>query len=151
MRIKYPIPDWYRNMENQTALSHIYEPPDRNMPIKSKQPDPAPVPDKALTLTSTSASANTSESSGCYIATSVYGSYDCPEVWTLRRYRDYRLARTFWGRIFIKVYYAASPTVVRWFGETRWFDNIWRHRLDKMVKSLQNKGFDDTPYEDMNW
>ncbi len=26
------------------------------------------------------------ESSGCYIATAVYGSYDCPPVWTLRRF-----------------------------------------------------------------
>ena len=25
---------------------------------------------------------------GCYIATCVYGSYDCPQVWILRRYRD---------------------------------------------------------------
>jgi len=32
--------------------------------------------------------------SGCYIATSVYGSYDCPQVWTLRRYRDYNLSNT---------------------------------------------------------
>lgn len=24
------------------------------------------------------------DSEGCYIATAVYGSYDCPEVWTLR-------------------------------------------------------------------
>ena len=32
--------------------------------------------------------------SGCYIATAVYGSYDCPQVWTLRRYRDYTLAET---------------------------------------------------------
>ena len=24
----------------------------------------------------------------CYVATAVYGSYDCPEVWTLRRFRD---------------------------------------------------------------
>ena len=26
--------------------------------------------------------------SGCYIATCVYGSYDCPQVQTLRRFRD---------------------------------------------------------------
>ena len=26
-----------------------------------------------------------SNSGGCYVATAVYGSYDCPEVWTLRR------------------------------------------------------------------
>ena len=25
---------------------------------------------------------------GCYVATAVYGSYDCPQVWTLRRVRD---------------------------------------------------------------
>ena len=31
---------------------------------------------------------------GCYIATCVYGSYDCPEVWTLRRFRDDTLAKS---------------------------------------------------------
>ena len=39
---------------------------------------------------------------GCYIATCVYGSYDCPEVWTLRRYRDYTLDLTWYGRTFIR-------------------------------------------------
>lgn len=87
-------------------------------------------------------------SGGCYIATSVYGSYDCPEVCILRRYRDYKLAGTFWGRIFIRVYYSVSPTIVRWAGNTKWFNKIWRYRLDKMVKSLRDKGFDSTPYED---
>lgn len=27
------------------------------------------------------------EKAGCYIATCVYGSYDCPQVWILRRFR----------------------------------------------------------------
>ena len=43
---------------------------------------------------------------GCYVATAVYGSYDCPQVWTLRRYRDYTLAETWHGRAFIRTYYA---------------------------------------------
>lgn len=30
----------------------------------------------------------------CYVATAVYGSYDCPQVWILERYRDYTLAET---------------------------------------------------------
>lgn len=36
------------------------------------------------------AASNSSPSSnnGCYIATCVYGSYDCPQVWILRRFRD---------------------------------------------------------------
>lgn len=41
---------------------------------------------------------------GCYVATAVYGSYDCPQVWTLRRFRDYTLAETWYGRAFICVF-----------------------------------------------
>ena len=87
-------------------------------------------------------------SSGCYIATAVYGSYDCPEVWTLRRFRDYTLAKTWYGRLFIRIYYAVSPTIVKYCGHTRWFNLIWKHRLDKMVSNLQNQGVDSTPYDD---
>lgn len=43
-------------------------------------------------------------SGGCYIATCVYGSYDCPQVWTLRRFRDYTLDETWYGRLFIRCY-----------------------------------------------
>lgn len=85
---------------------------------------------------------------GCYIATAVYGSYDCPHVWTLRRYRDNTLAETWYGRTFIHTYYAISPTLVKWFGETKWFRMLWKARLDKMVANLHSKGFSDTPYQD---
>ena len=88
---------------------------------------------------------------GCYVATAVYGSYDCPEVWTLRRYRDNTLAETWYGRAFIKTYYAISPTLVKWFGETEWFKNMWRGKLNRMVKNLQDKGYESTPYEDRKW
>ena len=37
---------------------------------------------------------------GCYVATCVYGSYDCPQVWTLRRFRDDTLGSTWYGRAF---------------------------------------------------
>ena len=93
----------------------------------------------------------TTSSSGCYVATAVYGSYDCPQVWTLRRYRDYTLAQTGYGRAFIKTYYAISPTLVKWFGHTDWFRNMWKPRLDKIVKKLNNKGVKNTPYNDRKW
>ncbi len=86
--------------------------------------------------------------SGCYIATCVYGSYDCPEVWTLRRFRDNALASTFAGRTFIKTYYAVSPTLVKWFGNKKWFKKIWKCRLDSMVRRLNSKGYESTQYED---
>lgn len=88
------------------------------------------------------------KSGGCYVATAVYGSYDCPEVWTLRRYRDYTLAETWYGRAFIKTYYAVSPTIVKWFGNTAWFSRMWKGPLDRMVKKLQEQGFENTPYDD---
>ena len=54
---------------------------------------------------------------GCYIATCVYGSYDCPEVWALRRFRDETLENNRAGRLFISLYYAISPTLVKLFGK----------------------------------
>lgn len=85
---------------------------------------------------------------GCYIATAVYGSYNCPEVWTLRRYRDNSLAKTWYGRAFIHMYYAMSPTAVRLFGSTAWFNGFWRHKLDQLVAALKRKGYSDSPYSD---
>ena len=88
---------------------------------------------------------------GCYVATAVYGSYDCPQVWTLRRYRDYTLAETWYGRAFIHFYYAISPTLVKWFGHTEWFKNMWKEKLDRMVANLNADGVEDTPYNDRSW
>ena len=88
---------------------------------------------------------------GCYVATAVYGSYDCPEVWTLRRFRDKVLAKTWYGRLFIHLYYAISPTAVKLFGDSEWFQNFFRNRLDKMVSSLLADGFESTPYQDQAW
>lgn len=88
------------------------------------------------------------EKKGCYVATCVYGSYDCPEVWTLRRYRDYTLDKTWYGRAFIKIYYAISPTAVKYFGDYEWFKNFLKCPLDKMINTLSKKGYENTPYED---
>ena len=90
-------------------------------------------------------------SEGCYIATCVYGSYDCPEVWTLRRYRDFNLAKTWYGRAFIRIYYAISPTVVRILGKTNLFKIFWRKRLDRMIKRLKTIGYESTPYNDREY
>ena len=98
-----------------------------------------------------SVESKTNSSGGCYVATCVYGSYDCPEVWTLRRYRDNTLGATWYGRLFIKTYYAVSPTLVKWFGKTKWFKKLWRGKLDKMVKNLQARGVESTPYCDKEW
>ena len=85
---------------------------------------------------------------GCYVATCVYGSYDCPEVWTLRRFRDYYLKKSTLGKLFIKAYYAISPKIVLCFGKNKYFRAFWKNILDKFVATLKNKGYSEQPYND---
>jgi len=92
-----------------------------------------------------------SDSEGCYIATCVYGSYDCPEVWTLRRFRDSILGSSAFGRTFIRVYYATSPTLVRLLGKNKLFLAFWRNSLNTLVDRLRRSGIESTPYSDRNW
>jgi hypothetical protein len=84
----------------------------------------------------------------CYIATCVYGSYDCPEVWTLRRYRDIILSASCFGRWFINIYYMISPKIVELFGEKKFFINFCKPILNKFVQKLQNNGIDNSYYSD---
>ena len=86
------------------------------------------------------------KSNGCFVATSVYGSYDCPEVWTLRRFRDNSLNKSLFGRLFIKMYYATSPTIVKYFGDKKLFNNIFKPILDIFVNKLKEKGYESTYY-----
>ena len=115
---------------------------DRCSRMRCQQAGGSPRPDP------TSPPPASQSSGGCYVATAVYGSYDCAEVWTLRRFRDDALAASWYGRSLIRLYYAVSPTLVRWFGHTAWFRRLWRRRLDELVKKLRQQGVADTPYRD---
>ena len=131
---------WYSD-EALTTPWHFEAPVTQNMTLYAKWTD----------NNGGGSGSSSGSSGGCYVATSVYGSYDCPEVWTLRRFRDDVLAQTWYGRLFIRLYYAVSPTAVKLFGDSQWFQNFFRDRLDKMVSGLQADGFESTPYEDRAW
>lgn len=103
-------------------------------------------PDYSLPIMKLSSSNNTE--SGCYVATAIYGSYDCPEVWVLRRFRDNTLDNYLIGRWFIRAYYAISPTMVRWFGDTSIFKGTLTPILDRFVSYLRKRGTSDKPYND---
>lgn len=85
---------------------------------------------------------------GCYIATCVYGSYDCPSVWVLRRYRDQFLRKHWLGRLFIDVYYSISPILVQYFGNTHWFQKLFKKILDPFVQVLIEYGYDNSFFQD---
>ena len=86
--------------------------------------------------------------SGCYVATCVYGTYDCPQLWVFRRFRDDILEKSLFGRRFISLYYVVSPAMVKLLGDKRIVTTHWRRMLDPFVERLKNKGIKDTPYTD---
>ena len=138
-----------KELDDSYVVPSRYIPKNNNYSIANS--DGSPKGNRELGVDVSTVNNSSSNSGGCYIATCVYGSYDCPQVWTLRRYRDNALASTWYGRAFIRTYYAISPTIVKLFGETNWFKNIWKNKLDKMVSNLQSNGFEDTPYQDKEW
>lgn len=87
-------------------------------------------------------------SGGCYVATCVYGTYNCPEVWTLRRFRDNTLSRNKFGRCFIRLYYAVSPKLIKTFGKKAWFGRLFKPPVDSLVLKLRNQGVDNSHYTD---
>lgn len=99
---------------------------------------------------SVKSSGSNNKSEGCYIATAVYGSYDCPEVWTLRRYRDFKLYSTLRGRLFIRIYYKVSPMLIKFYSKKSWFKTITKFQIDKIVTKLQEKGYSSDRYFDIH-
>lgn len=80
--------------------------------------------------------------SSCYIATMVYGSYDAPEVMTLRNFRDQVLKKYVFGRLFIGFYYWTSPKVVQLTKNSPAMNRFFKNRLDKLVKKLRSRGIE---------
>lgn len=129
--VNYPaVQDIRRELISQIAIDSEKKPE----PVQPVQESPQPEPP--------------AKSEGCYIATSVYGSYDCPEVRVLRRYRDVVLRANPLGRLFVKAYYAVSPFLVKRFGKTVWFQTLWMRLLDAKIAVLRAEGISDAAYHD---
>jgi hypothetical protein len=67
-----------------------------------------------------------SKSSGCFIATAVYGKEDAPEVQILRHFRDEVLLISFMGRRFVSFYYQFSPYAAKLIGKSVFVKSIIR-------------------------
>jgi len=84
-------------------------------------------------------SALTDSSSGCYIATACYGSYEHPKVIILRNFCDTTLQRYKLGNFLIKIYYHFSP----WFASRLNYNSkltifIREHFIDKLIYITRN-------------
>ncbi|SFL70069.1 CFI-box-CTERM domain-containing protein [Pelosinus propionicus] len=77
--------------------------------------------------------------SGCFIATTIYGDYDAPQVLTLRRFRDKILGQSVLGRIFINTYYTLSPILIKIIKTHKPVSNITRIFLERLILWLEQK------------
>jgi len=73
----------------------------------------------------------------CYIATSVYGDYNAPEVLILRGFRDEKLMPTVLGRLFVKIYYAFSPPLADKLKHWTKVNAVVKKCLDKFINYLK--------------
>lgn len=76
-------------------------------------------------------------STGCYVATMAYGSYDHPQVIVLRKFRDEVLSNSKLGRLFIKLYYTYSPKFVEKVKNRRTLNIIIRKGLNQFIKCIK--------------
>lgn len=102
------------------------------------KPTTPPAPAKPV-QTATPTPTQPAKKEGCYIATAVYGSYDAPQVLTLRRFRDDVLAHSVLGRWFIRTYYRLSPPIAERLKDAKMINGWVRSILDRIVSKLNNK------------
>jgi len=76
----------------------------------------------------------------CYIATVCYGNIDCEEVKLFRWYRDNFLNRSWFGRVIIKVYYKASPSLSKYLNNHSFLSSFIKNNiLDKLLMGINQK------------
>lgn len=78
-----------------------------------------------------------SSGNGCYIATMAYGSYEHLQVLKLRKFRDEFLAKTIWGKMFIKTYYFISPKLVEVLKNQKNTNAFIRMVLNQIIKIIK--------------
>ena len=80
-----------------------------------------------------------SNSSGCFIATAVYGTPMCPEIDILRKFRDTKLLDNIFGETFVKCYYKTSPPIADIISKTEDLRKMIRTLMVKPLVDITNK------------
>lgn len=75
--------------------------------------------------------ARVARNKSCFVATTIYGDIDHPQVQKLRNFRDARLNNSIAGRYFIKFYYFIGPTLALLPRSSKLAKRVLRHILDR--------------------
>ena len=111
--------------EVETSLAEIFRHEPKNesaLKIKAKLENPLPIV--------------TSKNGTCFIATAAYGTPFATEIDILRNWRDEYLEQSYFGRVFVKVYYSLSPPVANNISNSEVKKRIVRTTLNPIVKVL---------------
>ncbi|NMA48897.1 MAG: ankyrin repeat domain-containing protein [Tissierellia bacterium] len=82
---------------------------------------------------------NKNDNGACYIATAVYGDYDCSEVIVLRRFRDEYLLTNLIGKKLVVFYYKYSPKLAMKLKHNNTLNIIVKKLLNLIVLILRIK------------
>lgn len=75
---------------------------------------------------------------GCFIATVCYDGYNTPEVIRFRYFRDDILLKTFFGKVFVKVYYLFSPRLSKVISKSDKLKRVVKKCiLDRVLKRIE--------------
>ncbi len=74
---------------------------------------------------------------GCFVATSVYGSHDHPNVIKLQQFRDRHLLTNVTGRKLVAGYYQVGPTLARFISVRPKLHSFSKAILDAMVSVIR--------------
>lgn len=72
----------------------------------------------------------------CFIASHLYGVND-PRTEALRQFRDTRLMPHWFGRVFVRIYYALSPVVVQACERSSKLDSVARRAVTWLLNQLK--------------
>ena len=79
------------------------------------------------------------KSSGCFIATAVYGSPYANEVIVLKDFRDRWLLKYNLGKMFVKLYYLVSPPIANYISRNNSLKNITKIFIVMPLIKFANK------------
>lgn len=94
------------------------------------------LPPPPINTTTTSSSDGGGGGGGCFIATAAYGSPLHPKVQVLRHFRDHFLLNNQPGRLFVRAYYATSPSIAAVIAEHQGLRTATRWMLTPLVLSV---------------
>jgi tetratricopeptide (TPR) repeat protein len=96
-----------------------------------------PEQETTTSTSGTNVSSGNEDKSGCFIATAVYGSYDCLEVRILRSFRDNLLLKYKLGRKSVSAYYQYSPPIAKYLTKKTRMPYLIKHWvLNPVVKTI---------------